>query len=207
MHLPTTFDTHSTGYSLFRQAIVDRDAEAWAEICTRYRPLLMHWVNLCPASTWIGESSLDLADQALTRAWAALTPACFAKFANLAALLGYLRTCVTAVVIDCARAQTARTRLEQKLYDTSVATPEQIVLYEADCPELWCLVNQVVVTAQERVILYECFVLGLAPRRILTRHPELFANIMSVYSIKRNLLDRLRRCPELRQFDWRLGLE
>jgi DNA-directed RNA polymerase specialized sigma24 family protein len=207
MELPQIVETHHTGYTLFRQAIVDRDAGAWTAICTHYRPLLVHWVNQCRASTWLDQSSLDLADQAFARAWAALTPTCFGKFANLAALLGYLRTCVTAVVIDYARAQTARSRLEQKLHEPAVSTPEQIVLHAADCRELWRLVNQVVVTPQERTVLYECFVLELPPRRILARHSELFGDITAVYSAKRNLLDRLRRCPELRQFDRRVALE
>jgi DNA-directed RNA polymerase specialized sigma24 family protein len=195
--------THHTGYTLFRQAIVNEDGEAWAVLCSHYRPLLIHWVNQCPASTWLDESSLDLADQAFARAWKALRPAGFAKFANLAALLGYLRTCVITVVIDCVRAQTARTRMRQKLGDSGSATPEQFVLHQAECSELWHLVSQVVATVQERVILYECFVLDLAPRLILTRHPDLFATISSVYAAKRNLLDRLRRSPELHQFDWR----
>jgi len=202
MYLPQIVDTHATGYTLFHQAIVDRDAEAWASICTCYQPLLMHWANQSRASMAIDESSKDLADHAFARAWAALTPDCFGKFANLAALLGYLRTCVTSIAIDCARAQTARERMHEKLDEHPVATPEQIVLHEAECRELWHLVSQVVATAQERTILYECFVLDLPPRSILTRHPDLFATIGAVYAAKRNFLDRLRRSPELHQFDW-----
>jgi len=203
MYLPQIVDTHDTGYTLFHQAIVDRDAEAWASICTCYQPLLMHWANQSCASMAIDESTMDLADQAFARAWAALTPICFGKFANLAALLGYLRRCVTSVAIDCVRAQTARSRMREQLDEHSVATPEQIVLHDADCRELWHLVSQVVATAQERTILDECFVLDLPPRLILTRHPDLFATIGAVYAAKRNLLERLRRSPELRQFDWK----
>jgi len=204
MALPQIVDTHDTGYTLFRQAIVDRDAEAWAALCTCYQPLLMHWANQSCASMAIDESSRDLADQAFARAWAALTPLCFGTFANLAALLAYLRTCVTSVALDCVRAQTARSRLREQLDEHPVATPEQIVLHEAECRELWHLVSKVVATAQEHTILYECFVLVLLPRLILTRHPDRFATIDSVYAAKRNLLDRLRRSPELRQFDWKL---
>jgi len=207
MKLLQIVDPDYAGYILFRQAIVDRDAEAWATICVHYRPLLLRWVNQCPASTWIDEFGMDLADQALARMWAALTPACFGKFVNLAALLAYLRTCVAAVVIDCARAQTARTRMGQKLRDTAVATPEQIAMHQAESSEFWRLVSRVVPTAQERTILYECFVLDLPPRMILTRHPELFANITAVYSAKRNLLMRLRRSPELRQFESNMCLD
>jgi DNA-directed RNA polymerase specialized sigma24 family protein len=199
--LPKTV-TDQTGYTLFRQAIVDRDADAWATICTCYQPLLMHWANQSCASMAIDESNMDLADHAFARAWAALIPMCFGKFANLAALLAYLRTCVASVAIDCTRAQIARSRMREQLDEHPVATPEQIVLHEADCSELWHLVSQVVATAQERTILYECFVLDLPPRLILTRHPDLFATIGAVYAVKRNLLDRLRRSPELREFDW-----
>src|SRR3954463_10142012 len=132
MYLPPNTVTDQTGYTLFRQAIVDRDADAWASICTCYQPLLMRWANQSRASMAIDESTMDLADHAFARAWAALTPGCFDKFANLAALLSYLRTCVTSVAIDSARAQTARSRMRGKLDEPPVATPEQIVLHEAD---------------------------------------------------------------------------
>jgi len=204
--LPNTV-TDQTGYTLFRQAIVDRDADAWATICTCYQPLLMRWANQSRASMSIDESSRDLADHAFARAWAALTPICFGKFANLAALLGYLRRCVTSVAIDCVRAQTARSRMREQLDEHPVTTPEQIVLHEAECRELWHLISQVVATAQERTILHECVVLDLPPRLILTRHPDRFTTIGAVYVAKRNLLDRLRRSPELRQFDWKQETE
>jgi DNA-directed RNA polymerase specialized sigma24 family protein len=203
MYLPPNEVTAQTGYTVFRQAIVERDADAWNTICTCYQPVLMHWANQSCASMAIDESSRNLADQAFARAWAALTPVYFDKFTSLAALLAYLRTCVTSVAIDCARAQTARSRLREKLDEPPVATPEQIVLHKDQCSELWHLVSQVVATAQERTILYECFVLDLPPRRILIRNPDLFATIGAVYAAKRNLLDRLRRSPELRQFDWK----
>jgi DNA-directed RNA polymerase specialized sigma24 family protein len=203
MYLSPNAVTDQTGYSLFRQAIVERDAEAWATICICYQALLMHWANQSCASMAINESSRDLADHAFARAWAALTPACFGKFASLAALLAYLRTCVTSVAIDAARAQAARSRMREKLDEQPVATPEEIVLHQAECSELWHLVSQVVATAQERTILYECFVLDLPPRSILIRNPGLFATIDAVYAAKRNLLDRLRRSPELCRFNWR----
>jgi DNA-directed RNA polymerase specialized sigma24 family protein len=199
MYLPPNTVTDQTGYTLFRQAIVDRDADAWASIGTCYQPLLMRWANQSLASMAIDESTMDLADHAFARAWAALTPVCFDKFASLAALLGYLRTCVASVAIDCIRAQAARERMREKLDEHPVTTPEQIVLHEAECRELWHLVSQVVAAAQERTILHECFVLDLPPRR----HPDLFATTGAVYGAKRNLLDRLRRSPELRQFEWK----
>src|SRR6266508_2162344 len=105
MELQQSVGTHHTGYTLFRQAIVEEDADAWATIYTRYRPLMIHWVKQCPASAWIGESSLNLAYQALARAWAALTPATFRTFAHLAVFFVKLRRCVSTELFDYTRAE------------------------------------------------------------------------------------------------------
>src|SRR5262245_27379615 len=115
MHLPPIDLTDQSGYSLFCQAIVDRNTEAWAVICAVYRPLLMRWLNQSCISTWTQESSGDLTDLALERAWAALTPDCFARFTSLAEVLAYLRTCLTTVVIDCVRSQVDHNGICQEL--------------------------------------------------------------------------------------------
>ena len=39
--------TDHAGYELFRRAIVERDDEAWAEIHSHYRPLLLSWARQC----------------------------------------------------------------------------------------------------------------------------------------------------------------
>jgi len=186
------------GYDLFRRAIVDRDADAWAESAARYRPLMTAWANHYRANASLGERSDDLVDQALGRAWAALSPARFAAFPNLAAVLAYLRTCVTAAVIDCARAQTAQERIARRIEAGAVATPEQIVLEQIERADLWRITNSLVETPQERAILVESFIYALPPRRILERHPDLFADVEAIYRAKRNLIERLQRSRELR---------
>jgi DNA-directed RNA polymerase specialized sigma24 family protein len=86
---------HQDDYELFRRAIVERDVDAWAAIAGRYRQLLISWVVRCPGADHLGESYEDLADEALARAWRALSPEHFAAFPSLAALLAYLRRCVS----------------------------------------------------------------------------------------------------------------
>jgi DNA-directed RNA polymerase specialized sigma24 family protein len=189
--------TEHDGYVLFRRAIVESDADAWAKISACYRPLLIAWAAQCGARMQLMESSADIADQALARAWVAISPAQFSRFPNLAALLAYLRTCVTATAIDSARTQALHERRLPQLEGTSIATSEQIVLAKIRRADLWRLVSRLVATTQERTILYESFVLDLPPRTILAHHPDLFADIAAVYFAKRNLLDRLRRNREL----------
>jgi hypothetical protein len=65
--------------------------------------------------------------------------------------------------------------------------------------QLWEIVDGIAQNEQERVLLIESFVYGLPPRAILARYPQLFASDVDIYSAKRNLLERLMHCQELRE--------
>ncbi|MFL5805945.1 MAG: RNA polymerase sigma factor [Roseiflexaceae bacterium] len=184
-------------YELFRHAILYRDEDAWAAIHARYRALLIAWTSRCGAQMYTYEGAADLADQALSRAWFALTPERFAAFPTLAKLLSYLHVCVTTTVIDCVRARAAGERLQQALQGAGEATPEQVILANFDRTALWHMVIGLAETPAERVVLIESFVNGLPPRAILSQHAQLFADIAAVYNAKRNLFARLRRSDNL----------
>ncbi|HJZ46512.1 MAG TPA: sigma-70 family RNA polymerase sigma factor [Roseiflexaceae bacterium] len=184
-------------YELFRRAIVERDGEAWAAIHAHFRPLLIGWARQASGRAPCACQCEDLADRALERAWQALTPEHFAQFPALAALLAYLRTCVGAAAIDDVRAEAASQRASQWLEAPDVATPEQQVLGQLDRDELWRLLDKLVSSEHERIILIESFVLGLPPRAILERHRDRFADMAAIYGAKRNLLNRLARSRDL----------
>lgn len=186
-------------YEIFRRAIMEHDEGAWTLIYECYHSLMVSWARHSSTAPQIGEYYNDIADQAFARAWAALSPHDFDQFVSLAKLLAYLRTCVTAVVIDYARARMARERMFLRLETTTFATPEEQVLDELERAELWNLVQSLAETEQERTILVENFVYDLPPRVILARHPELFEHIAMVYFAKRNLLARLQRNRTLQQ--------
>jgi hypothetical protein len=186
-------------YELFRRAIVERDEQAWIDSAARYRSLLAAWASRCSASAALTESYEDLADQAFARAWSALSPARFASFPTLAAVLAYMRACVTTTVIDHARSALSRDRMEQSIQADVVATPEQLIMDQFQRQEIWRLAETAIANEQERVVLRETFVYDLPPRAILRRHPDLFADAHAIYITKRHLLDRLQRCAELRQ--------
>ena len=186
-------------YELFRRAIVERDEQAWIDSAARYRPLLAAWASRCSASAALTESYDDLADQAFARAWSALSPERFASFPTLAALLAYMRACVSTTVIDHARSELSRERIEQALQAEEVTTPEQLIMDQFQRQDIWRLVETAITSEQERVVLRETFVYDLPPRTILRRHPDLFADAHAIYITKRNLFDRLQRCSELRQ--------
>src|SRR5829696_2636965 len=197
MQTPLHAYANIDGHELFRRAIVDGDQVAWAEGVTRYRGLLVSWARRCAASAMIGEPGDDIADHAFSRAWAALGPERFEQFPNLASVLAYLRACVTSAVIDCARSQRSAERLAQTIEVDDVATPEQLAMAFVDRQALWEIVEGTIQNKQDRVILIESFVYGQPPRAVLARYPQLFANVDEVYSVKRNLFERLKRCAAL----------
>lgn len=199
--------TEEEGYELFRRAIEGRDTAAWEALHARYRPMLIGWASRNDMTLQVGEDYGDVADQAFERAWHAMTPARFVHFPSLAAMLAYLRTCVAAVLIDIARAQTSRDRALQRVELPGVPTPEETVLGRMQRAELWRVLSGAVESQQDRVVLVENFVYGLPPRRILVRHPSLFDDVMDVYAAQRNLKARLQRNLELRRLREELAAE
>jgi DNA-directed RNA polymerase specialized sigma24 family protein len=196
VHQDTAADL--AGYQLFRQAIVEGDADAWATIADRYRRQMVAWANQCCARMPIHEPPIDIADQALARAWSALSSARFEAFPSLAAFLAYLRTCVMATAIDHAREQSARVRNEQLADMKAVAVSlEQTVLEKLQQAELWGLIVSMAKSEQEQLLVRESLIDALPPRAIYTRHPDQFANVATVYRMKRNLFKRLQRNPAI----------
>jgi DNA-directed RNA polymerase specialized sigma24 family protein len=190
-------------YELFRRAIEQRDADAWADIAQHYRGLLAAWAAQSSARTMSAEQPGDIADQALARAWAALSSARFSAFPHIATLMAYLRTCVRATVIDQAREQASQQRAAQSLEGTfEASTPEQTVLRELDRGEIWRLIEQITSSPEERIIVRESLVYALPPREIQARHPDMFADVAEVYRVKRNLINRFQRNHDLQRL-WR----
>ena len=191
-----TIDDHDDRFDQVRQA---PDDVAWAAIAGQYRRLLIAWALRCPATAASGESAEAIADQALTRAWLARTSKGFAACPNPAALLAYLRMCVTQTAIDAARARATQARTATWLAVHEPRYPEQALLEQLGRTALWRLVNDLIITEQEHVVLVERYVLDLPPRLILARHPTLFADVTAIYSAVRNICCRLRHQRDVRQ--------
>ena len=50
------------------------------------------------------------------------------------------------------------------------------------------------------MVAYLSFARDLKPSEIFGRHPRLYESVADVYRIKRNVIERLRRSPEVRAF-------
>ena len=68
-----------------------------------------------------------------------------------------------------------------------------------NCEEFWSYVDTQLNSEAERVVVFRSYVLGMKPGDIYNDCQHLFQNVNDVYNVKRNVLGRLSRDPELRQ--------
>jgi len=66
--------------------------------------------------------------------------------------------------------------------------------------QLWATIKSELQDEAEEVVAYLSFARELKPSEIFGRHPGLYASVADVYRIKRNLIERLRRSPQVRAF-------
>jgi len=195
------------GFELFRRALVEKDQLAWEQIYHAYRGLVECWVRRCSAFAHSEESSESCALAALARFARVVTPERFASFPNLAALLRYLRCCTESVVLDSLRAQrTAETLPDEMQLDDSglLVANDDCSLERIERQEFWTVIMSLLHGEAERVVLLRSFILGMRPSDIYEQRRDLFDSIADVYSVKRNVLVRLRRNSQLAEMLERL---
>lgn len=182
---------------LLRRAVVERDEAAWEAVFAQYRGLVLGWIRRHPASVTVAEDEIYWVNRTFERFWSALRAERFAEFHALAALLRYLKLCAQSVLLDEVRAR-ARVHAEEQVGDSTPTNPEALTLGELGREELWRIVEATTVDDQERLVARLCFALDLKPREVYERYPERYVSVADVYRVKRNLLERLRRNPEVR---------
>jgi RNA polymerase sigma factor (sigma-70 family) len=189
-------------FELLRRALALRDALAWEQIYRQYQPLVVGWVTRHPAFERSGEDAGAFVNAAFERLWSAIPPERFAQFPDLASLLRYLQMCVHSVLTDHARsaAQSALT-LMPEMVDDRLAQPDIAVAVadRAAREAFWALLRPRLRDRREREVVYAAYILGLKPREICQHYSASFPRVADVYRVKENLLERLRRDPELRR--------
>src|SRR5260370_1121646 len=124
--------------------------------------------------------------------------------AALAALLKYLKLCVHSVLMDDVRARRAVpvNSLEEvpETVPATATTAEQRVVGKLASEQLWATIAAELQDEAEQVVAYLSFARELKPSEIFGRHPRLYASVADVYRIKRNLIEPLRRSPQVRAF-------
>lgn len=189
-------------YELFRRALLERNSRAYGCLYSQYQPLVAGWVERHPGFSGSGEEIQYFVNRAFEKLWQALTPEKFQRFSDLKALLSYLKLCTHSVVIDHVRAR-QHTLLDEEASDATLASEPGESNLEEDTIErvqqqaFWQLVNQRLADEKEQAVVVGSFVLAMKPAELHQRYTHLFSDVKDVYRTKQNVLERLRRDPEL----------
>lgn len=81
-------------YELLRRALAERSGEAFTHVYNVYEPLVKSWVYRHSRSPLTGESADYFANAAFRAFYFGMSGPKFGRFPTLAAVLGYLKTCV-----------------------------------------------------------------------------------------------------------------
>ena len=191
-------------FEMFRRAFADRDRQAWETLYTQYRPLVSSWVVRHSAFSSSGEESQYFVNCAFEKMWLSVTPEKFNKFADLKSLFRYLQLCVHSEIIDYVRGlERASIGLEPDMPARPNPTQDYLSIEEVALEKLrrvkireWFETR--FKNEKEQKVIYGFFVLALKPREIYAQYSELFQNIEEIYRVKENVLNRMRRDPELK---------
>jgi DNA-directed RNA polymerase specialized sigma24 family protein len=190
-------------FELFERAIAHREPDAWEAIMIQYRGRVLAYVGQHSAATVIREVDDYWVNRAFQRFWMAVQPDRFGQFRDLPGLLKYLKLCVHSVLLDEVRARRAgsTTSLDEVPEEApGSANAEETVLGELAAQQLWQAIAQELQDEPERVVAFLSFARDLKPAEIYSRHPTLYESVADVYRVKRNVIERLRRSPQVRAF-------
>ncbi len=180
---------------LFRRAILQRDDAAWAAVYEQYAVIVRRWIR---AGADDGEEGVTVAFE---RFWRAVDAAKFARFSSLSGVLQYLKMCAVTAQLDwarVARAGAVEDSLDEGAHGlSSRENVEEAVVDAVDAAHFWQTVQHALADERERLVVYLSYVIGLSPRAICASHGQQFPEVADVYRLKRVVLDRLRRAPEV----------
>lgn len=196
-------------FELFRRAIVDKSEQCWSAIFQQYQKLLHRWTRDFAKSYVALEESVieEVVLDAFTAFWRAYTAEKLNNANGLASVLSYLKSCVATSVLQLQRK--AAKRVVQMAWDETVVdaqttvenkgtTPDKHFFAQLSTEQLWAIVDGCCLDAKERIIARLSFVSDLKPTAILEHHPDLFLDATEIYTIRRNLKNRLLRNEQLR---------
>jgi hypothetical protein len=197
-------------FEVFRRAIAENDQECWRELHEIYHDQVLAWCRRAHTSSL--STPEELMALAWEKFWQSFRPGKLALAESTAAIQRYLKACTHSAAIDIARDHQASVSIDRPvteggdgpslrdlLVDAS-PTPDQSLAVETSRASFWDVVSKHLTNEQEKVLIYLKFEMGLKSSEVQSRRPDLFAETGEVYRVTRNLLDRLKRSPELRSW-------
>lgn len=190
-------------FEIFRRAVVLRQDEAWEHIYIQYRPLFTSWITRHSGFSNSEEEIDDILNEVYLKTFNVLTPDKFAGFNNLKSVLRYIQTIVSSVLFDRRRKEERHPDLvsledgdEEMMRGGVTESAEQTASQQLFRTKAWELIEKQLKNEKEKIVMLGLFSIGLKPREIQVKFPDLFPGSKDVSRVKENVLLRLGRDPE-----------
>jgi hypothetical protein len=200
---------HDTRYcfELFRRALQERSDAAWEVICNQYQALIKGWVNKHSRFESTHESDEYFVMGVFGKIFGTITPEKFGNFLDLGSLLRYLKMCVHSMIMDYTRSVDY-----DKLFDLDESideadddpSPEEQAVDRSSQQLFWDVTRARLRDEKERVVIHGLFTLDLKPQEIYDYFQNVFSDVDEIYSIRQNVISRLRRDKEFHKL---LGMD
>lgn len=198
-------------FELFRRAIVEKSQPCWTVIYKQYEKLVGSWALQFAGAGELPDNIVldEIVVDAFAAFWRAFTADKLDNAQGLSSVLKFLKSCAATSMLQVRRKATKApdqvewNEIEVDLHQASQQSTSgiaEVVLQELTAAQLWELVDQCCSNEKERIIARLSFVDDLKPVSILERHPDLFTDVAEIYTLRRNLKNRLLRNDALRRF-------
>jgi hypothetical protein len=188
---------------ILRRAIVQQVDLAWSMVQQCFGQAVRIWLHSHPSSdiALLHDTEENYTAQTFSRFWYAMR-AQKLEFATLSSALCYLHATLNGIIMDTTRVHFRS--VEVPLPDPGF--PNEPVAEESqDGRVLWESIQSLIPDKAERRLIYLLYFCGLKPREIVSRLPNEFADVKTIYRLNQNIIDRLRRNRD--QLRWLLGDE
>jgi len=190
---------------VFQRAIQQDVQDAWTLLYQQYTETVRVWFrrhnSRDTASYYMKED--DYVDKTFERFWQAVRKSKPA-FESLAGALSYLKLCLTSSIMDELRdhARTNLMPLPEYGHPDDPKFEVEDLYHESD---LWETLKGILPSAKEQRLAYLLFYCNLKPREIIRNCVGEFVNEQEVYSLRRNVWERIMRNRD--KIRWRLSDE
>lgn len=201
-------------FQVIQRAVARRDEGCWEALVAVYGEQVAAWCRRAGGDPTEVE---ELTALAWAKFWQHYTAEKLAAANGTAGVLRYLQICAQSVVLDTLRARSRRppqaepptgrrddaARESESLvsrHADPAPTPEETVTARAADAQIWQIVDGLLRSERERVLVYLLYESGLRSAEIQARRPDLFLSVKAVYTATRALHDRLGRSAALREW-------
>lgn len=184
---------------IFRRALVLRDEQAWHTLAQRFRRTILGWLRRHPyrEAAYRLHSEDDYVALTIERLWSVTVRNQSLEFQKLAGALKFMHACLNSVIIDGLRAQIKEAALP------ATGLLELISPVTDEGKEFWEAIKSMLPDQREQRLAYLLFYCNLKPRQVVEFCPDEFSDTQQIFTMKRNILDRLKNNQD--RLRWLLG--